>query len=68
MSDQPDDDLPATRFQIFWSDRGKDGSFPETYETEEEAEAAACRIEIENRLNGTWSENAWWDIAEVDPD
>ena len=66
MANQPDDDGFETAFQITWSDGGKHGWFPERYATEEEALAAARRIEVENRLNGTWSEDAWWDVAEVD--
>jgi hypothetical protein len=62
----PDDD-EAFYFQIAWSDRGKLGWLPEKYATEEEALAAAQEIEIEKKLDGTWSLDAYWDVAEVDP-
>lgn len=66
--------LPTrTVYQIDW-DNGAEGcgTFPWTFETEEEARTAADRIEAENRAQGVWDEDGFCEVSEVqvpvDPD
>jgi len=48
----------AGEWAVYW-DNGREacGTFPERYDTEEEADAAAEAIYVENIADGVWSED-----------
>lgn len=55
-----------TVYRINW-DNGADacGTFPWTYESEDEATLAASNIEAENRAEGIWDEDGCCEVIEV---
>jgi hypothetical protein len=66
---------PRVVYRINW-DNGAHacGTFPETYETEAEAQCAADVIEADNRAEGVWDEDGCCEViaeelnSERDPD
>jgi len=56
-----------TVYRVNW-DNGAEacGTFPETYETEDEAQRAADAIEADNRAEGIWDEDGCCEVIEVE--
>jgi len=58
-----------SKFAIYW-DNGASacGTFPGTYDTREEAEAAAAAIEADNLLQDVWDTDGFCEVIAVDAD
>jgi hypothetical protein len=58
---------PRVVYRVNW-DNGAHacGTFPETYETQAEAQRAADVIEADNRAEGVWDEDGFCEVIEVE--
>ena len=56
------------KYKVYWDNGyGACGEFPDTYDTEEEAERAAESILAENIIEGVWDDSASTEVVNQDP-